>query len=179
MMDPISSIQDWVIGRTIYTTLTCENNAGLISTLSADWVKISNQPPSIATAVVETMPLSLTECTPQIKHQGVTDNIRLKWTVFADDIGVERFKKQGTVSYISDFFYLGESADDDLFYEVSSDSAQAGVDIIQWQETSNTSKTFGIPASVSATAGLTVHVTVIAVSIGGRSAVKVGQLILP
>ncbi|OPL20305.1 hypothetical protein AM593_09695, partial [Mytilus galloprovincialis] len=62
------------------------------------------------------------------------------------------------------------TADDALFYEVSSGSAQAGVDIIQWQETSNTSITFGIPASVSATTGLTVHVTVTAVSIGGHSA---------
>ncbi|CAG2188627.1 unnamed protein product [Mytilus edulis] len=60
-----------LIGRTIYTTLTCENNAGLISTKSANGVKISNQPPSTASAVVETMPLSMTEYTPQINNQGV------------------------------------------------------------------------------------------------------------
>ncbi|VDH94728.1 Hypothetical predicted protein [Mytilus galloprovincialis] len=240
-----------LIGRTIYTTLTCENRAGLISTLTADGVKISNQPPSIDSAVVETMPLSMTEYTPQINNQGVIDNIRLKWTGFVDDIGVERFKvfynKDGSSELmffadVQDVLYahftetaLTEGAydfsvqavnklfkisnkvkanstvdtsvptvdssmnlalswidnkvvvswdtifrsEDALFYEVSSGSAQAGVDIIQWQETSNTSITFGIPASVSATTGLTVHVTVTAVSIGGHSAVKIGQFVLP
>ncbi|CAG2212723.1 unnamed protein product [Mytilus edulis] len=240
-----------LIGRTIYTTLTCENNAGLISTKSANGVKISNQPPSTASAVVETMPLSMTEYTPQINNQGVTDNIRLKWTGFADDIGVERFKvfysKDGlsemmffsdvqdvlyahftdttltegsydfSVQAVNKLFKISNkvkanstvdtsvptvdnsknlglswidnkvvvswdtifSSDDALFYEVSSGSAQAGVNIIQWQETSNTSITFGIPASVSASTGLPVHVTVKAVSIGGHSAVKVGQFILP
>ncbi|XP_076117799.1 uncharacterized protein LOC143085385 [Mytilus galloprovincialis] len=240
-----------LIGRTIYTTLTCENNAGLISTMSANGVKISNQPPSIASAVVETMPLSMTEYTPQINNQGVTDNIRLKWTGFADDIGVERFKvfynKDGlsemmffadvqdvlyahftdttltegsydfSVQAVNKLFKISNkvkanstvdtsvptvdnsknlglswidnkvvvswdtifSSDDALFYEVSSGSAQSGVNIIQWQETSNTSITFGIPASVSASTGLPVHVTVKAVSIGGHSAVKVGQFILP
>ncbi|XP_063415906.1 uncharacterized protein LOC134697555 [Mytilus trossulus] len=240
-----------LIGRTIYTTLTCENNAGLISTMSANGVRISNQPPSTASAVVETMPLSMTEYTPQINKQGVTDNIRLKWTGFTDDIGVERFKVFYNMDGLSEMMFFSDaqdvlyahftdttltegsydfsvqavnklfkssnkvkanstvatsvptvdnsknlglswidnkvvvswdtifSSDDALFYEVSSGSAQAGVNIIQWQETSNTSITFGIPASVSASSGLPVHVTVKAVSIGGHSAVKVGQFILP
>lgn len=79
-------------GYTIYTTLTCENHAGLSSVMSSDGVKISNQPPSVAAAVVETLPMSITEYYPRDSYQGVTDNIRLKWTGFVDNIGVERYK---------------------------------------------------------------------------------------
>ena len=79
-------------GHTIYSTLNCENNAGLSSVKSSDGVKISNQPPSIATAEVEVIPISNTEYNPRYTYLGVTDSFRLKWTGFSDNIGIERYK---------------------------------------------------------------------------------------
>ena len=66
-----------------------------------------------------------------------------------------------------------------LYYEVSAGSVQAGVNIIQWQETNQTSIMFGIPSSVLVKSGLPVHVTVRAVSVGGFTAVKIGNFTLP
>ena len=67
----------------------------------------------------------------------------------------------------------------DIFYEVSAGSSSSGVNIIQWQETNQTSITFGIPASVSTKSGLPVYITVRGVSDGGYSAVKTGKFVLP
>ena len=78
-------------GRTIYTTLSCENNAGLISVMSSNGVKISNKRPSIENVQVESVPLTTTEYNAQIPYQGVTDNIRLKWSGFTDHVGVETY----------------------------------------------------------------------------------------
>ncbi|XP_076085327.1 uncharacterized protein LOC143056126 [Mytilus galloprovincialis] len=238
-------------GHTIYTTLTCENHAGLSSVMSSDGVKISDQPPSVAAAVVENLPLSMTEYNPRDSYQGVIDNFRLKWTGFDDNIGVERYEviynnggtselmffadvqdvlyahftkmsiKEGSnnisVQAINKLFKPSSkvtsystidisspkvettetlsinwinkkvvvswenifTSDNDLFYEVSSGSTQGGVNIMQWQETRQTSITFGIPSSVSVTTGLPVHITVTAISVSGFSAVKKGSFKLP
>ena len=56
-------------GRIIYTTLNCENKAGLFSTLSSNGVKISDQPPSIQTVEISMLPLSHTE------HQDEMDRL--------------------------------------------------------------------------------------------------------
>ncbi|CAC5386462.1 unnamed protein product [Mytilus coruscus] len=238
-------------GFTIYTTLTCENKAGLSSVMSSNGVKISNLPPTSTSAVVQTLPLSLTEYNPRDSYQGVADNIRLKWTGFDDDIGVERYKvfyqDDGTselmffadvqdvnfahftkmsltegshnfsIQAINKLFKRSNKAtsysiidvssptvdttktltinwinkqvvvswdtiftsDNDIFYEVSSGSTLGGVNIIQWQETNQTSITFGIPASVAAITGLPVYVAVTAISSGGFSAVKTGIFKIP
>ena len=79
-------------GYVIYTTLSCENNAGLTSVLSSNGVKISNQPPSIDAAEVEVVPLSATAYTPRDMFQGLSDTMRLKWSGFTDNIGVETYK---------------------------------------------------------------------------------------
>ena len=79
-------------GHVIYTTLSCENNAGLTSVLSSNGVKISNQPPSIDAAEVKVIPLSATEYTPRDMFQGLSDTMRLKWSGFTDKIGVETYK---------------------------------------------------------------------------------------
>lgn len=79
---------DVLQGRTIYTTLNCENNAGLISVMSSNGVKISSKRPSIENVQVELVPLTTTEYNAQTPYQGVTDNIRLKWSGFTDHVGV-------------------------------------------------------------------------------------------
>ncbi|CAC5370733.1 unnamed protein product [Mytilus coruscus] len=238
-------------GFIIYTTLTCENNAGLSSVMSSDGVKISDQPPSVAAAVVETLPLSMTEYNTRDSYRGVTDNFRLKWTGFDDNIAVERYKVFYKDSGTSEVMFFADvqdilyahftkmsltegsnnvsvqainklfkpsskvtsystvdisspkvdttktltinwmnnkvdvswdnifTSDSDLFYEVSSGSTQGGVNIMQWQETRQTSITFGIPSSVPVTTGLPVHVTVTAISVTGFSAVKTGSFKIP
>ncbi|CAC5386468.1 unnamed protein product [Mytilus coruscus] len=240
-----------LIGFTIYTTLKCENKAGLSSVMSSNGVKISYLPPTATTAVVQTLPLSLTEYSPRDSYQGVTENIRLKWTGFDDDIGVERYKVFYQDDGISELMFFADvqdvlyahftkmsltegshtfsvqainklfrgsnkatsysitdmsspvvnatktltinwinkqvvvswdnifTSDNDIFYEVSSGSTLGGVNIIQWQETNQTSITFGIPASVAAITGLPVYVTVTAISIGGFLAVRTDTFKLP
>lgn len=79
-------------GKTIYSTLRCENNAGLLSSMSSNGVKISHDAPVVTNAVVESMPLSVTEYKAQTNYQSVTDRIRLKWTGFSDHIGIQQYK---------------------------------------------------------------------------------------
>lgn len=66
-----------------------------------------------------------------------------------------------------------------LYYEVSAGAVEASINILQWQETTNTNITFGIPSSVGAISGLPIHVTIRSVSVGGFAAVKVGSFKLP
>ena len=87
--------------HTIYTTLHCENNAGLMSTKSSNGVKISNKPPSTDYAEFGFVQLSQTEYPAREMFQGVNDNLRLKWSGFTDTIGIERFEVGMTVfSYL-------------------------------------------------------------------------------
>ncbi|XP_071123054.1 uncharacterized protein [Mytilus edulis] len=79
-------------GYTIYTTLNCENNAGLTYSLSTDGVKISNTPPSISSVQMEVLSLSSTEYNPRDWYLGLTDTMRIKWSGFTDSIGVETYK---------------------------------------------------------------------------------------
>ena len=78
-------------GRIIYTTLSCENNAGLSFIKSSNGVKVSNTPPSTSTAQIEIVPLSPTEYTLRDGYHGLSDNMRLKWSGFTDTIGIETF----------------------------------------------------------------------------------------
>lgn len=79
-------------GYTVYTTLVCENNGGLSFSKSTDGVKISSTPPSTANVQVEVVSLSATEYNTVNSYQGVTDNMRVKWSGFADHIGIETYQ---------------------------------------------------------------------------------------
>lgn len=79
-------------GKTIYSTLRCENNAGLLSSMSSDGVKISHDPPLVTSAVVKSVPVLVTEYKARTNYQSVTDRIRLKWTGFTDHIGIQQYK---------------------------------------------------------------------------------------
>ena len=80
-----------LLGYTIYTTLSCENKAGLTSVMSSNGIKISNKRPSNETAQLELISLSATEYNPRDTYQGITNNVRLKWSGFTDDIGIDTY----------------------------------------------------------------------------------------
>ncbi|XP_078334035.1 uncharacterized protein LOC111124258 [Crassostrea virginica] len=79
-------------GRTVYSTIQCQNKAGLISSSSSDGVTIYDKPPSMATAVIRTLPLSVTEYSALDYYQSVTNNLRLVWSGVEDKIGVQQYK---------------------------------------------------------------------------------------
>ena len=54
-----------------------------------------------------------------------------------------------------------------LFYEVSVGTSEGGCDILQWQETTGTSITFGLPPTISDISKLTLHVFVRAIDASG------------
>ncbi|CAG2222618.1 unnamed protein product [Mytilus edulis] len=194
-------------GYTIYTTLNCENNAGLTYSLSTDGVKISNTPPSISTVKYpeqqsESMffpanqevlfthftKMSLTNDKHDVSTQAmnklflrslfVTTNV----TVQTAAPLVDNSKSLG-LSYLNNEVVVswGDvfTSDYSLYYEVSAGSFQSGVNIIQWQFTNQTSITFGIPASVKTETGTAIYVNVRAISVGGYYAQKTGNFKLP
>ena len=81
---------------------------------------------------------------------------------------------QFTISW-SDIF----SSDQYLYYEISAGSHEAGVNILQWQFTNETSVTFGIPLSVKLKTGFNVFIQVRAISVGGFHQQKTGKFKIP
>ena len=81
---------------------------------------------------------------------------------------------QFTISW-SDMF----SSDQYLYYEISAGSHEAGVNILQWQFTNETSVTFGIPLSVKLETGFNVFIQVRAISVGGFYQQKTGKFKIP
>ena len=79
-------------GRTVYSTIQCQNKAGLISSSSSDGVTIYDKPPSMATAVIRTLPLSVTKYSAMAYYQSVTNNMRLVWSGVEERIGVQQYK---------------------------------------------------------------------------------------
>lgn len=79
-------------GKTVYSTIQCENKAGLLASASSDGVTIYDQPPSMASAVVRTLPLSVTEYPALDFYQSVTNNLRIVWSGVEDKIGVQQYK---------------------------------------------------------------------------------------
>jgi hypothetical protein len=79
-------------GRTIYSTIQCANKAGLLASASSDGVTIYDKPPSMDSAVVRTMPLSVTEYPALDYYQSVTNNLRIVWSGVEDRTGVQQYK---------------------------------------------------------------------------------------
>ena len=96
-------------GRTVYSTIQCQNKAGLISSSSSDGVTIYDKPPSMATAVIRTLPLSVTEYSALDYYQSVTNNLRLVWSGVEDKIGVQQYKARQGGSWL---IYLAMSSDE-------------------------------------------------------------------
>lgn len=83
-------------------------------------------------------------------------------------------KKEFTVSWNGMF-----SSPHPLFFEVSAGKVQGGGEIIQWQETTQTSITFALPPAITSWSGLKVYVMVRAIAAGGLYEDAAGVITLP
>ena len=92
----------------------------------------------------------------------------------AKTLGISWLNNEVVVSW-GDIFTSGQC----LYYEISAGSYEAGVNILQWQFTNQTSITFGIPVSVKADSGLDVYVYIRAISTGGFYGQKGGHFKIP
>ncbi|XP_062606252.1 uncharacterized protein LOC134268062, partial [Saccostrea cucullata] len=66
-----------------------------------------------------------------------------------------------------------------LYYEVSAGTVKGGSDVLQWQETKQTSTTFHLPPTITNRSNLSVHVLVRAVTAGGTYEDIEGFIALP
>ncbi|KAK3099944.1 hypothetical protein FSP39_012240 [Pinctada imbricata] len=78
--------------KTIYTTIRCHNKAGLISSVSTDGVQISNEAPNSTNSVVKPIPLSVTEYPALDYFQSNTNQLKMTWTGFTDNIAIKQYK---------------------------------------------------------------------------------------
>ncbi|XP_061181031.1 uncharacterized protein LOC133189645 [Saccostrea echinata] len=79
-------------GKTVYSTIQCQNKAGLLFSLSSNGVTIFDQPPSMASAVIQTRPLSVTEYPAMDYYQSIDNSLRIVWSGVVDKIGVQQYK---------------------------------------------------------------------------------------
>jgi len=84
-------VYDEVEGKIVYSSIRCENNAGLQNVKSSDGVIISRNAPDISNVDLRYIDLSETEYNAFLGFQSVTNQIRLKWTGFTDLIGIEGY----------------------------------------------------------------------------------------
>jgi hypothetical protein len=54
-----------------------------------------------------------------------------------------------------------------LFFEISAGTVEGGTNILQWQETTRPSITFGLPPTITNPSKLRVHLFVRAINVGG------------
>ncbi|XP_069133969.1 uncharacterized protein [Argopecten irradians] len=80
-----------VEGMTIYSTIRCQNNAGLQSVKSSDGVRISRLSPAVDNVQFEFVGLSREEFAPVSQYQGDPAQLRLIWSGFTDNVGLESF----------------------------------------------------------------------------------------
>ncbi|XP_060084880.1 uncharacterized protein LOC132564227 [Ylistrum balloti] len=241
---------DSVQGMTVYSTIRCQNKAGVQSVKSSDGVRISRLSPAVDNVQFSTIGLSQEEFAAAPHYQGDTTQVRLKWSGFVDHIGIEGFtftldgekRKMLASDQVETYVWIhglslseGEHDMDvsavnlqyktspkvttnltvftqpptinadtpldvswdssnqeltigwdtvftsthELFYEVSAGSNFGSGDIAQWMETRATSMTLNIPPVITNLSGLRIYVVVRAVSVGGRSTVKLGSVQLP
>lgn len=114
----------------------------------------------------------------------VSDKVRSDITVFTEKpvkhatqkmtITWSADKKEFTVSWDGMF-----SSPHPLFFEVSAGKVQGGAEIIQWQETTQTSITFALPPAITSWSGLKVYVMVRAIAAGGLYEDAAGVITLP
>jgi hypothetical protein len=74
--------------------------------MSSNGVKISNKKPSNETAQLELIALSATEYNPRDTYQGITNNIKLKWSGFTDDIGVDTYMVVSDLRQVGGFLQV-------------------------------------------------------------------------
>lgn len=83
--------EDIISQKTVYSTVRCQNNAGLFSTATSDGVTISEIPPSSENAVITIIPQSITEYSSGDNYQQDKTSVRMKWSGFVDQFGIMSF----------------------------------------------------------------------------------------
>ena len=78
--------------NTIYSTVRCTNNAGLVTYAFSDGIKISQNAPNASNVQMSHVTLSQTEYPPSDGFQGVSDSLRLYWSGFDDPVGISSHK---------------------------------------------------------------------------------------
>ncbi|XP_021356985.1 uncharacterized protein LOC110452658 [Mizuhopecten yessoensis] len=239
-----------VEGMTVYSTIRCQNKAGVQSVSSSDGVRISRLSPAVDNVQFSTIGLTHTEFSAAPHFQADTTQVRLKWSGFRDSVGIEGFifrlddRRWKMLAYDQEETYvwihgleLSEGEHDldisavnlqyrtspkvtanltvlthtptthvntpldvtwddtrqeltiawdsvftstyELFYEVSAGSNLGSGDIVQWMETTASSMTLTIPSVITNLSNLRIYVSVRAVTLSGKSAVKLGSVQLP
>ncbi|KAL5007590.1 hypothetical protein ScPMuIL_016396 [Solemya velum] len=76
----------------IYVTVSCYNSVGLQSSRRTDGVRVVTSKPSAELAIVEVIPLSITQYPASPGYQSDSSNLRLKFSGFSHSIGVHSYK---------------------------------------------------------------------------------------
>ncbi|KAI8487523.1 hypothetical protein Bbelb_347570 [Branchiostoma belcheri] len=93
-------------GDTVYSTVRCQNYAGITSHVTSDGVTIVSQPPNSDHAVVETMVEPQSYYPTRASHQSTDDVIHLSWEGFFDSSGIRNYQCRVTGPGLSDFPWI-------------------------------------------------------------------------
>ncbi|XP_078621331.1 uncharacterized protein LOC144887808 [Branchiostoma floridae x Branchiostoma japonicum] len=96
-------------GQTVFVTVRCHNNVGLVSTMSSDGVTFVTSPPSTTAAQLSVVTRSETQYPTRGNHQSQTDMLQLSWGGFADTTGILAYQ----------YTLEGPGADSSTWYSLS------------------------------------------------------------
>ncbi|XP_035661568.1 uncharacterized protein LOC118405866 [Branchiostoma floridae] len=96
-------------GQTVFVTVRCHNNVGLVSTMSSDGVTIVTNPPITTAAQLSVVTRSETQYPTRGNHQSQTDMLQLSWGGFADTTGILAYQ----------YALEGPGADSSAWYSLS------------------------------------------------------------
>lgn len=70
----------------------CHNNIGLSSMLVTDGVRVVTQPPATDRAVVQFLPMSVTQYPTTSRYQSDVTQLRIMWSGFYDSAGIDSYQ---------------------------------------------------------------------------------------
>ncbi|XP_061193435.1 uncharacterized protein LOC133201664 [Saccostrea echinata] len=117
--------------RTVYSTIRCQNRAGLITSKSSDGVTISTLTPSVAHSEVVVLPMSVTEYQANVHYQSVKDSVRIKWSGFTDSVGIDQYKVSFYSFEINDkmSFPIGQDVQSAVIMNLAMDQGLTNISI--------------------------------------------------
>ncbi|XP_078696223.1 uncharacterized protein LOC144924666 [Branchiostoma floridae x Branchiostoma belcheri] len=93
-------------GDTVYSTVRCQNYAGMTSHVTSDGVTIVTAAPNSDHAIVETMAESQSYYPTRASHQSTDDVIHLSWEGFFDVSGIRNYQCRVTGPGLTDFPWI-------------------------------------------------------------------------
>jgi len=73
-----------VVGKTLFSTIRCDNNAGQQTVAVTDGIFVTTTGPNIGGALLTIQELSVTEYEANNKQQSLTNCLKTRWTPFED-----------------------------------------------------------------------------------------------